>query len=140
MITAIPLTLNLLILIGLYELSAGTAGLTRPRRRSGRNGHRRYGRTRVDEKSSSGCRLPCCYALPARVGHWLLRPRSALHVVDKPCRDARRVALRADPAEAVHAATAGGARALRRTDVGTLTVGARADLHDEGPIRSAADT
>ena len=33
------------------------------------------------------------------------------------------------PAEAVHAATAGGARALRRTDVGTLTVGARADLH-----------
>lgn len=33
------------------------------------------------------------------------------------------------PAEAVHAATAGGARALRRTDVGALTVGARADLH-----------
>ena len=33
------------------------------------------------------------------------------------------------PAEAVHAATAGGARALRRTDVGMLTVGARADLH-----------
>jgi imidazolonepropionase len=33
------------------------------------------------------------------------------------------------PAEAVHAATAGGARALRRTDVGTFTVGARADLH-----------
>jgi imidazolonepropionase len=33
------------------------------------------------------------------------------------------------PAEAVNAATAGGARALRRTDVGTLTVGARADLH-----------
>ena len=33
------------------------------------------------------------------------------------------------PAEAVHAATAGGARALRRTDVGTITVGARADLH-----------
>lgn len=33
------------------------------------------------------------------------------------------------PAEAVHAATAGGARALRRDDVGTLTVGARADLH-----------
>ncbi|WP_432544356.1 imidazolonepropionase [Kineococcus sp. SYSU DK002] len=32
-------------------------------------------------------------------------------------------------AEAVHAATAGGARALRRTDVGRLTVGARADLH-----------
>ncbi len=31
-------------------------------------------------------------------------------------------------AEAVHAATAGGARALRRTDIGTLTVGARADL------------
>ncbi len=31
-------------------------------------------------------------------------------------------------AEAVHAATAGGARALRRTDVGALTVGARADL------------
>ena len=28
MITAIPLTLNLLILIGLYELSAGSAGLT----------------------------------------------------------------------------------------------------------------
>ena len=28
MITAIPLTLNLLILIGLYELSTGTAGLT----------------------------------------------------------------------------------------------------------------
>ena len=33
------------------------------------------------------------------------------------------------PAEAVHAGSAGGARALRRTDVGTLTVGARADLH-----------
>jgi imidazolonepropionase len=33
------------------------------------------------------------------------------------------------PAEAVYAATAGGARALRRTDVGTLTVRARADLH-----------
>lgn len=33
------------------------------------------------------------------------------------------------PAEAVHAATAGGARALHRTDVGTLTIGARADLH-----------
>jgi len=33
------------------------------------------------------------------------------------------------PAEAVHAATAGGARALRRTDVGTLTVGGWADLH-----------
>ncbi|MCU1432227.1 MAG: hutI [Actinotalea sp.] len=32
------------------------------------------------------------------------------------------------PGEAVHAATAGGARALRRTDVGTVTVGARADL------------
>ena len=33
------------------------------------------------------------------------------------------------PGEAVHAATAGGARALRRTDVRMLTVGARADLH-----------
>ncbi|GAA2809087.1 imidazolonepropionase [Kitasatospora paracochleata] len=32
------------------------------------------------------------------------------------------------PDEAVHAATAGGARALRRTDVGTLAPGARADL------------
>lgn len=32
-------------------------------------------------------------------------------------------------AEAIHAATAGGARALRRHDVGTLHVGARADLH-----------
>ncbi|PBC79497.1 imidazolonepropionase [Streptomyces sp. TLI_235] len=32
------------------------------------------------------------------------------------------------PDEAVHAATATGARALRRTDVGTVTVGARADL------------
>ena len=32
------------------------------------------------------------------------------------------------PAEAVHAATYGGARALRREDVGRLTVGARADL------------
>ena len=32
------------------------------------------------------------------------------------------------PAEAVWAATAGGAAALRRTDVGRLTVGARADL------------
>ncbi len=32
------------------------------------------------------------------------------------------------PAEAVRAATAGGARALRRDDVGTITVGARADL------------
>nr|WP_218885968.1 imidazolonepropionase [Kineococcus aurantiacus] len=32
-------------------------------------------------------------------------------------------------AEAVHAATSGGARALRRTDVGRLTVGAKAHLH-----------
>ncbi|WP_145790527.1 imidazolonepropionase [Kitasatospora atroaurantiaca] len=32
------------------------------------------------------------------------------------------------PDEAVHAATVGGARALRRTDVGSITVGARADL------------
>jgi imidazolonepropionase len=32
------------------------------------------------------------------------------------------------PAEAVHAATSGGARALLRDDVGRLTVGARADL------------
>jgi imidazolonepropionase len=32
------------------------------------------------------------------------------------------------PAEALHAATAGGARALRRDDVGHLSVGARADL------------
>ncbi|WP_431683920.1 imidazolonepropionase [Kitasatospora sp. KL5] len=32
------------------------------------------------------------------------------------------------PDEAVHAATATGAKALRRTDVGTVTVGARADL------------
>ena len=32
------------------------------------------------------------------------------------------------PAEALWAATAGGARALRRTDVGHLGVGARADL------------
>lgn len=32
------------------------------------------------------------------------------------------------PDEAVHAATYGGARALRRTDVGTVAVGARADL------------
>ena len=32
------------------------------------------------------------------------------------------------PAEALHAATAGGAAALRRTDVGTIALGARADL------------
>jgi imidazolonepropionase len=32
------------------------------------------------------------------------------------------------PDEAIWAATAGGARALRRTDIGRLTVGARADL------------
>jgi imidazolonepropionase len=36
--------------------------------------------------------------------------------------------LRMTPAEAVWAATAGGAQALRREDVGTLRVGARADL------------
>ena len=36
---------------------------------------------------------------------------------------------RLTPAEAIHAATAGGARALRRTDVGVVRVGARADLH-----------
>ncbi|MEV6217746.1 imidazolonepropionase [Nocardia sp. NPDC051833] len=35
--------------------------------------------------------------------------------------------LRMTPDEAVWAATAGGARALRRTDIGTLTPGARAD-------------
>jgi imidazolonepropionase len=33
------------------------------------------------------------------------------------------------PDEAVYAATAGGAKALRRTDVGRIAVGARADLH-----------
>ena len=36
--------------------------------------------------------------------------------------------MRMTPAEAVHAATAGGAQALRRTDIGHLGVGARADL------------
>lgn len=36
--------------------------------------------------------------------------------------------LRMTPAEALWAATAGGARALRRADVGTLAAGARADL------------
>ena len=36
--------------------------------------------------------------------------------------------MRMTPDEAVWAATAGGARALRRDDVGTLAVGARADL------------
>jgi imidazolonepropionase len=36
--------------------------------------------------------------------------------------------MRMTPAEAVRAATAGGARALRRTDVGHLAVGARADV------------
>jgi imidazolonepropionase len=36
--------------------------------------------------------------------------------------------MRMTPAEAVHAATAGGAKALRRADVGHLGVGARADL------------
>ncbi|MGI5416292.1 imidazolonepropionase [Actinomadura luteofluorescens] len=37
--------------------------------------------------------------------------------------------MRMTPAEAVWAATAGGARALRRTDVGHLAPGARADVH-----------
>ncbi|MDY7085762.1 MAG: imidazolonepropionase [Actinomycetota bacterium] len=36
--------------------------------------------------------------------------------------------MRMTPAEAVHAATAGGARALRRDDIGRLRPGARADL------------
>ncbi|MFJ3637021.1 imidazolonepropionase [Streptomyces sp. NPDC090112] len=36
--------------------------------------------------------------------------------------------MRMTPDEALWAATAGGARALRRTDIGTLTPGARADL------------
>lgn len=36
--------------------------------------------------------------------------------------------MRMTPAEAVHAATAGGARALRRTDIGVIRAGARADL------------
>ena len=36
--------------------------------------------------------------------------------------------LRLTPAEALTAATRGGARALRRDDIGYLTVGARADL------------
>lgn len=36
--------------------------------------------------------------------------------------------MRMTPAEAVHAATAGGAKALRRTDIGHLAVGQRADL------------
>jgi imidazolonepropionase len=37
--------------------------------------------------------------------------------------------MRMTPDEAVHAATYGGARALRRTDIGTVVPGARADLH-----------
>jgi imidazolonepropionase len=37
--------------------------------------------------------------------------------------------MRMTPAEALWAATAGGAKALRRTDVGVLRPGARADLH-----------
>ncbi|WNI15808.1 imidazolonepropionase [Actinacidiphila sp. ITFR-21] len=37
--------------------------------------------------------------------------------------------MRMTPDEAVRAATHGGARALRRTDVGTVAPGARADLH-----------
>ncbi len=36
--------------------------------------------------------------------------------------------MRMSPAEAVYAATAGGAKALRRTDIGRLAVGQRADL------------
>jgi imidazolonepropionase len=36
--------------------------------------------------------------------------------------------LRMTPAEALHAATAGGARALQRRDVGSLSVGSRADF------------
>jgi imidazolonepropionase len=36
--------------------------------------------------------------------------------------------MRMSPAEAVHAATAGGAKALRRDDIGRLAVGMRADL------------
>jgi imidazolonepropionase len=36
--------------------------------------------------------------------------------------------MRFTPAQALHAATAGGAAALRRTDIGHLAVGARADL------------
>jgi imidazolonepropionase len=36
--------------------------------------------------------------------------------------------MRMTPDEAVWAATAGGARALRRTDVGHLGIGARADV------------
>jgi imidazolonepropionase len=36
--------------------------------------------------------------------------------------------MRMTPAEALWAATAGGARALRRDDIGRLTIGARADL------------
>ena len=36
--------------------------------------------------------------------------------------------MRMTPAQALYAATAGGARALRRADIGRITVGARADL------------
>jgi imidazolonepropionase len=36
--------------------------------------------------------------------------------------------MRMTPAEALWAATAGGARALRRDDIGVLRTGARADL------------
>jgi imidazolonepropionase len=36
--------------------------------------------------------------------------------------------MRLTPAEALLAATVGGARALRRSDVGTLALGMRADL------------
>jgi imidazolonepropionase len=36
--------------------------------------------------------------------------------------------MRMTPAQALWSATAGGARALRRTDIGHLGIGARADL------------
>ena len=38
------------------------------------------------------------------------------------------IAMRMSPAEALWSATAGGARSLRRTDIGALTVGAAGDL------------
>ena len=63
-----------------------------------------------------------------RAGH-RLQPRHLLHVLDAVRHRAGRPRDAADTVdEAIWSATAGGARALRRDDVGVLRPGSRADL------------
>jgi Amidohydrolase family len=104
--------------IGLLVTNDPSAGEGAPRR-AARLRRRRRGR--ADRLA---------WSLPRGAGRGLGRPRGR-GVCDPGVRGLPPIRTRggfSTPAEAVRAATAGGARALRRTDVGVLRVGARADL------------